>query len=106
MVEGNKRPDHFHLTSKRKGYLRFHTDEIRELVWSLDSFQYKCKGRIIPFVIKFFHKFFQYNSYWQQMLSCLSELDCLCSLSRFAREVKQNLFFSPDIFFLPDENKM
>lgn len=91
LVEGDKRPNNYNLTSKRKGFLRFHTEEIRQLVWNLDSFQYACKERIVPFVIKFFHKFFQHNSSWQQMLSCLSEIDCLCGLSKVAREVQKNI---------------
>lgn len=27
--------------------------------------------------------------YWQQMISCLAEIDCLCGLSVLARNVKE-----------------
>ena len=49
------------------------------------------RQRLIPFIIKCYGIIMDKNKKWQQMISCLSEIDCLCSLSKLALEVKFNL---------------
>jgi len=85
LVEGNKRPKNFIPTSKKKGFLRFQTPEIEELVEQLVPLEFEFQRAIIPFVVDYFLKFYERNAYWRQVISCLSELDCLCSLARLAK---------------------
>jgi len=88
LVENSKRPKDFIPTSKRKGYLRFHTPEIEELLQTFIPLEYEYERAIVPFAIDYFLKFYQKSSTWKQMISCLSEIDALCSLARYANELK------------------
>ena len=45
----------------------------------------KQKNRaIVPFVCSMFKHFVSKKKVWQRIVSCISELDCLCSLAIFA----------------------
>jgi len=87
LVEGSKKPKEFVVTSKRKGYLRFHSPEIESQlhkVWALET---EFQKILVPFICDYFRKFYERNSYWQQVISCLAELDCLCSLAKLANSM-------------------
>jgi len=81
----SQRPKEFVITSKRSGYLRFHTPQIEEYMGSLFRLENEFQQILIQFIVELFQKFYQRHSYWQQVVSCLAELDCLCSLARLAR---------------------
>jgi DNA mismatch repair ATPase MutS len=82
LVEGNKRPNNFIPTSKRKGFLRFHTKEIEQIVEKFIPLDFEFQREITPFVIEYFKKFYERNNYWRQIISFLSEIDC--SLAKLA----------------------
>jgi len=83
-VEGSKRPKDFAVTSKRKGYLRFHTSEIESHLRPLWRIEAEFQKVLVPFICDYFRKFYERNAYWQQIIDCLGELDCLCSLAKLA----------------------
>lgn len=88
LIEGSKRPKDFVIVSKRKGFLRFHTPTIETELAKLVHCEDEYTRLLIPFVHKYFVKFYQYHTVWQQLISCLAELDCLCSLASLASSMK------------------
>jgi len=84
LVEGEKKPSNYVVTSKRKGFLRFHTSEIENYVKQLKELQDEFKEIFVPFVCDYFKKFYERKHHWQQIVSCLGELDCLCGLAVLA----------------------
>eukprot|EP00828_Plagiopyla_frontata_P040593 TRINITY_DN5543_c0_g1_i2.p1 TRINITY_DN5543_c0_g1~~TRINITY_DN5543_c0_g1_i2.p1 ORF type:complete len:222 (-),score=29.82 TRINITY_DN5543_c0_g1_i2:254-919(-) len=53
IVEGNKRPEEYQLTSKKKGFLRFHTDFIIDCLESVYILKEEMRHTLVPFIIKF-----------------------------------------------------
>ena len=90
LVEGSRRPKELLLTSKRQGYIRFRTMEIEDLVLQLSALEGEYRKALIQFVVDLFKQFYERNAYWQQVISCLGELDCLCSLAQLAIEMNFN----------------
>ena len=89
LVEGNKRPDTLLITSKRKGYLRFHSTEIEQQLSRLHHLERDFKSVLVPFIVDYFKKLYERNAYWLQVISCLAELDCLCGLAKLASSFKK-----------------
>jgi len=88
LVSGSKRPKEFLLTSKRQGYVRFRTLEIEDLVLQLWVLECDFQRALVGFIVDYFRSFYERHAYWQQVVSCLAELDCLCSLAKLAREME------------------
>ena len=85
LVEGTKKPKEYTLTSKKKGYVRFHTQEILDLIEKLEEMELRLHKVILPFIVKCFKEFYSHNSTWQEVIQCLGELDCLASLAQLAK---------------------
>ena len=58
------------MTSKRKGFNRYHTEYIREKVEELKEIEWKCKGLLVPFLYEYILKFLDKKDYWLQMVNC------------------------------------
>ena len=80
-VGGSLKPKDFDFTSKRKGYERFITQNIRDLTYELEEAEYKLKGLLGVYVCFVFRYFHSYHRIWDRFISSLAQLDCLCSLS-------------------------
>lgn len=87
-LETQKRPSDFTITSKRKGFLRFHNHFIEDQVSKLYEYEMEFQKVLIPFIVEYFRKFYDRHSLWNQVLVCLGELDCLCSLAKLAQKMK------------------
>jgi len=74
--------DDFHETSNKKGYKRFHTRQISELVAQLDSAEQKMKDSMFPFVSKIFKEFHQQHRAVSTAVNIVAEIDALISLSK------------------------
>ena len=92
LVEGSKRPKEYTLLSKRKGFLRFHTPTIEISIPKLVQHEQEFKKLFIPFACEYFGKFYQKHTTWQQLISCLAELDCLCSLASLASSMSHQVY--------------
>lgn len=84
LVEGKKKPEDFVFTSKRKGFQRFHTPFISEKLEKLEEVEKQFKKDLVPFMINYFKSFYKHHAIWRQTVSCLAELDSLCSLATLA----------------------
>ena len=85
VLEKTEKPREYVLTSKKKGFIRLHTPEIEEAVNELYATEYELQQALLVFIVGYFKMFYEKNMYWNQVVSCLAELDCLCSLAKFAR---------------------
>ena len=87
LVSGAKKPDDFVLTSKRKGFPRFHTIYITERLERLAELEAGYKSSVVPFMIDYFNEFRKHHKLWKQAVACLAELDSLCSLAMFSHRL-------------------
>lgn len=74
-VKGKKKPADLEYTSKRKGFERFHTSDIKKLLEDLEEAEEVLKQSIIPFICSLFLHFHSKSSIWGRAVSCLAELD-------------------------------
>eukprot|EP00743_Colponemidia_sp_Colp-15_P007292 GILK01007875.1.p1 GENE.GILK01007875.1~~GILK01007875.1.p1 ORF type:complete len:1396 (+),score=316.89 GILK01007875.1:569-4189(+) len=81
VVNGNKRPKDFELTSTKQGYDRFHTPAIKALVTRYEQAEQAVKDRLIPFLATVFSRFHTRYPLWSAACLCVAEIDCLLSLS-------------------------
>jgi len=58
LVKGNKKPKDFEFTSQRKGFERFHTKTIKDILEKLENAEENLKEAMIPFLCAIFSKFY------------------------------------------------
>ncbi len=80
-VIGDKRPSDYKMTTSKKGYLRFHTDEILKLVEKLDTLQESLKEEMKKFNHLLFKQFYSKSAMINEYIKNIAELDCLASLA-------------------------
>lgn len=76
-----KQPKEYELKSRKKGYKRFHTPRIRDLLAQLAAAEARKDEALRDQMRKVFHKFDEDYKYWMKAVQCLSVLDCLLSLA-------------------------
>jgi DNA mismatch repair protein MSH6 len=81
LVKGDKKPQNYEFTSSIRGFQRFHTNEIKWLVDSLEEAEELMNQALVPFIWSVFEHFHSKKGVWDRLVSCLSELDWLCSLA-------------------------
>lgn len=62
--------------------MRYQSALIENYLQELESQETSLNEVLIPFFLKVFSKFYERQSEWLQVISCLAELDCLISLSK------------------------
>lgn len=80
-VVNAKQPKEYELKSRKKGYKRFHTPVIRDLLAQLASAEARKDEALKDQSRKVFHKFDEDYKYWMKAVQCLAVLDCLLSLA-------------------------
>jgi len=80
-VKGDRKPKHFEFTSQKKGFERFRTKEIIQMVDKLEMAEEALKDALLPFIASMFCRFYDEREVWLKALSVLTELDCLGSLA-------------------------
>jgi DNA mismatch repair protein MSH6 len=86
-VSGNKKPSEYKMTTSRKGFLRFHTEDIVNLVKQLENVDEKLRSETTRFNYILFKKFYEQNGIFDQYIRNIAELDCLFSLAYVAMNV-------------------
>ena len=84
VLEKVDKPREFVITSKKKGVVRMHTPEIERCLTLMDDYELKLNKGLLVFVVDYFRRFYERKAYWSQVILCLAELDCLCSLAKLA----------------------
>ena len=88
IINEANRPDGFVITSKRKGFNRYHTPLTEKLLKELEEAERGFQDLLVPFLLKYFKNFYEKHQVWKQMIACLAELDCLCSLAVLSVKMK------------------
>ena len=97
------RPEDYVLTSKRIGFLRFHTPKIEECIRELEELEAELQKILVDFIVEYFKIFYDDNLIWKQVVICLGELDCLCGLARLAANM--NVKCRPDVMNMAKEEE-
>jgi len=85
VLENIPKPKDYVTTSKKKGFIRLQNSEIEETVNILGAREIELQNTLLIFMTNYFRKFYDKNIYWHQIVSCLAEIDCLCSLAQLAQ---------------------
>ncbi|OQR93852.1 DNA mismatch repair protein Msh6 [Achlya hypogyna] len=78
---GAKQPREYELKSKKKGYKRFHTPEVRALLARLMAAEDKKEAALKDQTRKMFATFDKHYASWLAAVQSLATLDCLLSLA-------------------------
>ncbi len=85
----------YKLTTSRKGFMRYHTQEILDLIEEYEMYQDLLKKENNKFNVHLFQKFHSKNFEITKYIENLSDLDCLCALAYISNQVRNyNLKFS------------
>ncbi|CAD8169693.1 unnamed protein product [Paramecium pentaurelia] len=103
-LESGQKPKELVITSKKKGFQRFQTDFIEQQIFNLKVVEDELSQKLIPFINDYFTKFYSYRKEFLQLISTLSEADCLISLALVSKQYQFNTF--PQILeYSPDEDE-
>ncbi|CAD8206909.1 unnamed protein product [Paramecium octaurelia] len=91
-LEGNQKPKELIITSKRQGFQRFQTTFIEEQLYKLRKVEDELSQKLLPFINEYFTKFYSHRKQFFQLISYLSEADCLISLALVSNEQKVSCF--------------
>ncbi|CAI5712053.1 unnamed protein product [Hyaloperonospora brassicae] len=75
-----QQPKEYELKSRKKGYKRFHTRTICDLLKRLATAEAQKEDALKDQTRRIFHKFDEDYKYWMKAVQCLAVLDCLVSL--------------------------
>ncbi|XP_041361068.1 DNA mismatch repair protein Msh6-like [Gigantopelta aegis] len=78
-------PTHFELHSSKKGWKRYRTTEIEEMLAVLTEAEERKDSALKDTMRQIFHNFDERHMKWASIVSCLSVLDVLISLAQFSR---------------------
>jgi DNA mismatch repair protein MSH6 len=87
MTKNKSLGSRYKLTTSRKGYMRYHTDEIEELIQEYESLLISLKKENYKFNIFLFEIFYSKSKEINKYISNIAELDCLVSLAFISAQV-------------------
>ncbi|XP_064596885.1 DNA mismatch repair protein Msh6-like [Liolophura sinensis] len=79
-----KVPDEYELTSSKKGWKRYRTKWIEELLAELSDAEDKKDAALKDVMRRIFHKFDQGYTIWERAVQCVAVLDVLISLANYS----------------------
>lgn len=97
-VRGIKKPENLELVSCGPYVERFHTKEIKDNIEMIDRLEREANKHLFAFLKKIYSYFMENSFLWQQIIQILSELDCLCSLSKLSFDQAFNYPMSKPLF--------
>jgi len=80
-------PDDYHLKSQKKGYQRFYTNYIEELIAEMVDAEERRDSALQDTLRNIFNKFDQKYSTWQKAVRHIASLDCLMSLAIYSKNI-------------------
>jgi DNA mismatch repair protein MSH6 len=100
-VQGSQ-PKEYELKSRKKGFKRFHTPTIRELLAKLIAAEERKELALKDQTRRIFHKFDEDYKYWIKAVQCLAVLDCLVGLALVSSQSEG--FVRPQVVSAAAEN--
>lgn len=74
-------PKEFILSSKTKGFYRFYTPKIHEMLFRYEGVKQDIEENLAEFINEVFLRFNSYRNQWKIFINILAEIDCLISLN-------------------------
>jgi|LakMenEpi03Aug12_release.lakeMendotaPanAssembly.Ray.scaffolds.fasta_scaffold1534079_1 DNA mismatch repair ATPase MutS len=71
----------FYQIQKKGKFIHYQTDELRDLITKLEDAEEDLNANLLPFIRSMFKKFYEQRTLFFNVVSCISELDCLSSLA-------------------------
>ncbi len=93
-VVKNNRPKEYKLTTAKKGYQRFHTQEIIDNVEKLEFIEEKIRDIKSKLNQEMFKRFYQLHDIISTFINKISEIDCLMALS-FISSINKDRYSRP-----------
>ena len=101
-VKKNK-PKEYILTTSKKGYLRFHTQEILDNVKEMENTQEELKRLTQNLNIELFKDFYSKHKIISSYINSIAELDCISTLA-YISSFDRSHFSRPSFIPLSDNN--
>jgi len=99
-----KIPEDFELTSSKKGFKRYWSDEIKALLSELTNAEAR-RGEALRNTMKYLFKDFDNHfNIWNRAVQCLSILDVLMSLTLYVKNAEHDMC-RPEVLLIDDNNK-
>ncbi|KAJ1289623.1 hypothetical protein BS78_02G178900 [Paspalum vaginatum] len=78
---GGSVPRNYELQSTKKGFFRYWTPELKELILELSKAEAEKESKLKGILQNLIQQFVEYHSEWRQLVSIVAELDVLISLA-------------------------
>ncbi|WVZ64907.1 hypothetical protein U9M48_014354 [Paspalum notatum var. saurae] len=78
---GGSVPRNYELQSTKKGFFRYWTPELKELILELSKAEAEKESKLKGILQNLIQQFVEYHSEWRQLVSVVAELDVLISLA-------------------------
>ncbi|KAL7066629.1 MutS domain-containing III family protein [Cryptosporidium serpentis] len=91
------------ITSSKKGFIRFHTDKIKDLIYELEYREEQLQNSLFPYIQEACKMFHSHFSSFSAISDALSQLDVLIALSIVSMDTSDGPFCRPT--FLEDSGK-
>ncbi|TRY50204.1 DNA mismatch repair proteins mutS family domain containing protein [Cryptosporidium tyzzeri] len=95
-------PDSAEITSSKKGYVRFHTEEIKQLVYDLEYKEEQLQKSLFPYLHLMCKEFHSELSSFMGISDSISQLDVLSSLALVSLDTSDGPFCKP-VFLSKEE---
>lgn len=95
-------PDSAEITSSKKGYVRFHTEEIKQLVYDLEYKEEQLQKSLFPYLHLMCKEFHSELSSFMAISDSVSQLDVLSSLALVSLDTSDGPFCKP-VFLSKEE---
>ncbi|KAK6167624.1 hypothetical protein SNE40_021604 [Patella caerulea] len=95
-------PDDYNLMSSKKGWKRYRTTEIDDMLVTLTDAEDRKDAALKDVMRRLFHSFDERHKEWSGVVECMSVLDVLISMSKYSR-CSDGVMCRPE-FIMPDEN--
>jgi len=102
--KAKKVPDDFELTSARKGFKRYWSDETKSLLAALTKAEDRKEEALRNSMKSMFKKFDSHYTVWNRAVQCLSILDVLMSLTTYVKNYEHDMS-RPEIVLLDNDSK-
>ncbi|KAH7650129.1 DNA repair [Cryptosporidium bovis] len=97
-------PDSAEITSSKKGYVRFHTDEIKQLLYDLEFKEEQLQKSLFPYLQTMCKEFHNNFSYFSAISDSVSQLDVLISLALVSMDTSEGPFCRPKFITKAENN--
>ena len=85
-VLSRNQPDDYELTSRRKGFRRFWTPEIKDMLETLKEAEARQKLMVKEQMRLVFAKFDKYRSVWSVASDCIANVDAILAMARWSAQ--------------------